>query len=31
MNWQDVIYIGLIGIVWYVLVRKILPKLGVGT
>lgn len=31
MNWQDILTIAVFVIVWYLLVAKILPRMGVGT
>jgi hypothetical protein len=31
MDWQDIVNIALFGAVWYLLVAKVLPKIGVGT
>jgi hypothetical protein len=31
MNWQDILYLAAVGVVWYFLVTKILPRFGVGT
>jgi hypothetical protein len=31
MNWQDIITIVVFVAVWYLLMAKILPRMGVGT
>lgn len=31
MTWQDIVYIGVFVVLWYLLVTKVLPKFGVST
>ena len=31
MSWQDVLSIAVFVAIWYLLMAKVLPKLGVGT
>lgn len=31
MDWTELIYLAIAGLVWYLLITKVLPKFGVGT
>jgi hypothetical protein len=31
MAWQDIIYIVVFVVIWYLLVAKILPRFGIGS
>ncbi len=31
MTWQDILWLGFFVVVWYVLVAKVLPRLGIGS
>jgi hypothetical protein len=31
MGWLDLVYLGIAVVVWYLLVSRVLPKLGIGT